>query len=45
MGMDNYFMIRLLYQIQDKFNGIGEAKAISIIAALELGRRHRSEKA
>ena len=27
------------------FNGIGEAKAISVIAALELGRRHRSELA
>lgn len=26
-----------------KFNGIGEAKAISIIAALELGRRRNSE--
>jgi DNA repair protein RadC len=28
-----------------KFNGIGEAKAISIITALELGRRQRLEKA
>lgn len=28
-----------------KFKGIGEAKAISIIAALELGRRRRSEEA
>lgn len=28
-----------------KFNGIGEAKAISIIAAMELGRRRRSEEA
>jgi DNA repair protein RadC len=27
------------------FNGIGEAKAISIIAALELGRRRRGEEA
>lgn len=27
------------------FNGIGEAKAISIIAALELGRRRRTEEA
>lgn len=27
------------------FNGIGEAKAISIIAAMELGRRRRSEDA
>ena len=26
-----------------KFNGIGEAKAVSIIAALELGRRRRNE--
>jgi DNA repair protein RadC len=28
-----------------KFKGIGEAKAISIVAALELGRRRRSEDA
>jgi DNA repair protein RadC len=28
-----------------EFNGIGEAKAISIIAALELGRRRRGEEA
>lgn len=28
-----------------EFNGIGEAKAISIIAAMELGRRRRSEEA
>ena len=28
-----------------KFKGIGEAKAISIIAALEIGRRRRMEKA
>jgi DNA repair protein RadC len=28
-----------------KFKGIGEAKAISIVAALELGRRRRSAKA
>ena len=28
-----------------KFNGIGEAKAISIIAAMELGRRRRGEEA
>ena len=28
-----------------KFKGIGEAKAISIIAALELGRRRRGEEA
>lgn len=27
-----------------KFNGIGEAKAISIVAALELGRRRKSEE-
>jgi DNA repair protein RadC len=26
-----------------EFNGIGEAKAIAIVAALELGRRHRTE--
>ena len=28
-----------------KFKGIGEAKAITILAALELGRRHRGEEA
>jgi len=28
-----------------KFKGIGEAKAVTIVAALELGRRRRSEKA
>ena len=28
-----------------KFNGIGQAKAITIIAALELGRRRRTEEA
>jgi DNA repair protein RadC len=28
-----------------KFKGIGEAKAISIIAAMELGRRYRSSEA
>lgn len=28
-----------------QFNGIGEAKALSIIAAMELGRRRRSEEA
>ncbi len=28
-----------------QFKGIGEAKAISIIAAMELGRRRRSEEA
>lgn len=28
-----------------KFKGIGEAKAITIAAALEIGRRHRSENA
>lgn len=27
-----------------QFNGIGEAKAISIMAALELGKRHREEE-
>jgi DNA repair protein RadC len=27
-----------------QFKGIGEAKAISIIAALELGRRRRAEE-
>ena len=31
--------------LSDTYDGIGEAKAISIIAALELGRRRKSEKA
>lgn len=36
---------RLNVQDLTKFKGIGEAKAISIIAALEIGRRRRSEDA
>ena len=28
-----------------KFKGVGEAKAVAIVAALELGRRHRSQQA
>ncbi|WP_282123741.1 RadC family protein [Algibacter mikhailovii] len=35
---------RSVKQLMD-FKGIGEAKAISIVAALELGRRRRGEKA
>ena len=31
-------------QLQNNFKGIGEAKAISIIAALELGKRRRSSE-
>ena len=34
---------RLSVQQLMQFNGIGEAKAVAIIAALELGRRHRNE--
>ena len=34
-----------VYDLSDTYDGIGEAKAISIIAALELGRRRKSEKA
>ncbi|MFD2823084.1 DNA repair protein RadC [Lacinutrix iliipiscaria] len=36
---------KLSIQQLTQFKGIGEAKAISIIAALELGRRRRKEKA
>jgi len=34
------------YSVNDlcRFNGIGEAKAITIVAALELGKRQRTEK-
>lgn len=34
---------KLSFQELTKFNGIGEAKAITIIAALELGRRRKAE--
>jgi DNA repair protein RadC len=36
---------KLSFEDLAKFNGIGEAKAVSIIAALELGRRRRLEEA
>jgi DNA repair protein RadC len=36
---------KLTYQQLTAFKGIGEAKAICIIAALELGRRRRAEEA
>lgn len=36
---------RLTLQQLTTFRGIGEAKAVSIIAAMELGRRRRSEEA
>lgn len=38
--LSNYSVEKLM-----KFKGIGEAKAITIVAALELGRRRRSESA
>ena len=38
-------LARLSIDDLKKFNGIGEAKAVSIAAALELGRRRRLEKA
>jgi len=37
-------LARLSISDLQKFKGIGEAKAITIIAALELGRRRKSEK-
>ncbi len=37
-------LARLTVKDLMKFNGIGEAKAITIIAALELGRRRKSEE-
>jgi DNA repair protein RadC len=40
----NQLARRSINELQ-KFKGIGEAKAISIVAALELGRRRRLEKA
>lgn len=38
-------LARLTISDLQKFKGIGQAKAISIVAALELGRRRRLEKA
>lgn len=40
----NFFGKLSLKQLMD-FRGIGEAKAVTIIAAMELGRRRRSEEA
>lgn len=44
-GIDNNLnaLGKLTIQQLMKFKGIGEAKAISIIAAMELGRRRRTE--
>ncbi len=36
---------KTVYQLSSSFRGIGKAKAISIIAALELGRRRKLEEA
>lgn len=41
---DLYSLARLSIQDLKKFKGIGEAKAISIIAALELGRRRKDSE-
>jgi len=41
---DLYSLARLTIQDLKKFKGIGEAKAISIIAALELGRRRKDSE-
>ncbi|MEN2281335.1 DNA repair protein RadC [Algoriphagus sp. SE2] len=41
---DLYSLARLNIQDLKKFKGIGEAKAISIIAALELGRRRKDSE-
>jgi len=42
-SVDNHLVKLARLEVQDlkKFNGIGEAKAISIVAALELGRRRK----
>lgn len=46
VGNDLNFLGRLTINELTKFKGIGEAKAISIVAALELGRRRKeAEKA
>ncbi|MBN3582677.1 DNA repair protein RadC [Algoriphagus aestuarii] len=44
VGHDLYSLARLTIQDLKKFKGIGEAKAISIIAALELGRRRKESE-
>jgi len=46
-GSQNKLNLLARLQVDDlkKFKGIGEAKAITIIAALELGRRRRDESA
>lgn len=45
-GSDNKLSKLARLQVDDlkKFHGIGEAKAVSIVAALELGRRRREEE-
>ncbi len=42
VGNDLFRLSRMGVDELTKFNGVGEAKAISIVAALELGRRRRS---
>ena len=42
-GNDINDLARLSIKDLEKFKGIGEAKAISIVAALELGRRRKTE--
>ncbi len=44
VGNDLYSLGKLNINDLIKFNGIGEAKAISIIAALELGRRRKAQE-
>ncbi|WP_296700354.1 DNA repair protein RadC [Algoriphagus sp.] len=44
VNYDLYSLARLTIQDLKKFKGIGEAKAISIIAALELGRRRKDSE-
>lgn len=41
---DLHLLARLSIEDLKKFNGIGEAKAINIIAALEIGRRKKSKE-
>ena len=41
---DLHLLARLTIQDLQKFNGIGEAKAITIISALEIGRRRKDKE-
>ncbi len=41
---DLHLLARLSIEDLKKFNGIGEAKAINIVAALELGRRRKNKE-